>query len=396
MRRCQPIDLRHARDVPGLAPLKPDTVACATDRAALPSNDRHPMPIVETPPNSAPPPTPPTRVGSGRYVNLEPHELLDLLDEVNDERARARFREAIYVSVIIWLAIGWFLFYGPQVLFHQPRLINPSDVLKQRDRELTYLDLPKDLPPKSTNTLSDRNRTQQTTRPTLDRKTLEQLQAMRRPGAPAASPGPSLPLAPKPQPPAPQPATPQAAQQQPVPPAPRPQPQQQATLDSPRPAPTQPNFSQPAQTAGDAIRQAARQAATPGQGGGNYGTGIPVEHQGMNTGVDVLSDTMGVDFNPYLRKILRQIYVTWLPLIPEEARPPLNKQGTTLIRFSILPNGEIGSMHLDGSSHDDALNRAAWGSITGVGQFPPLPPEFHGPNLELRIHYLVNKDPQAQ
>ena len=41
-----------------------------------------------------------------------------------------------------------------------------------------------------------------------------------------------------------------------------------------------------------------------------------------------------------------------------------------------------------------AIDRAAWGSITGVGQFPPLPKEVHGPNLELRIHYLVNKNPE--
>ena len=368
------------------------------------------MPTVETPPNPAPPPTPPpTRAGgtsSGRLTHLELHELIDLLDEVNDERARARFREAIYVSVIVWLAIGWFIFYGPQVLFHQPRLINPSDVLKQRDRELTYLDLPKDvtkeLEHKPTNTLSDKNRTQQTTHNSLDRKTLEQLQRMRAPGAPAPTTAPAKPST-TPQPPAPQPAAqqpqPQQAHQpqQPLPATPRPQPTQQAAVDAPHPAPTQPNFSQPAQTAGDAIRQAARNAARPGSGGGgNYGNGIPVEHQGLNTGVDVLSDTMGVDFNPYLRKILRQIYVTWLPLIPEEARPPLNKQGTTLVRFTILPDGTVGAMHLDGSSHDDALNRAAWGSITGVGQFPPLPAEFKGPNLELRIHYLVNKDPQAQ
>ena len=128
--------------------------------------------------------------------------------------------------------------------------------------------------------------------------------------------------------------------------------------------------------------------------GGDYGANIPVAHEGMNTGVDVLSDTMGVDFSPYLRRILREIYNTWLPLIPEEARPPLNKQGETLIRFSILPDGRIGSMHLDGSTQDQAIDRAAWGSITGVGQFPPLPKEFHGPNLELRIHYLVNKRPE--
>lgn len=357
------------------------------------------MPILETPPPNPAPPPPTEKIRSGRYADLDTHELIYLLDEVNDDRARARFREAIYISVIVWLAVGWFIFYGPQVLFHQGRLINPADVLKQRDRELTYLDLPKDLakklPRKPTNTLSDQDRTQQTARPSLSPKTLDQLQAMRKAGAPgAATP---LPKTPEPQPPAAQPAAPapapRAQTQPPVAEAPRPQapPQQQAAAE----APTRPNFSQPAQSAGDAIRQAARQAAEPGQGG-NYGNGVPVEHQGMNTGVDVLSDTMGVDFNPYLRRILREIYNTWLPLIPVEARPPLNKQGTTLIRFMILPDGHIGAMSLDGSSHDDALNRAAWGSITGVGQFPPLPKEFHGPNLELRIHYLVNKDPQAQ
>ena len=61
------------------------------------------------------------------------------------------------------------------------------------------------------------------------------------------------------------------------------------------------------------------------------------------------------------------------------------------MRFSILPDGNIGSMGLDNSTHDAALNKAAWGSITSVGQFPPLPPQFHGPKLELRINYLVNQ-----
>jgi TonB family protein len=101
----------------------------------------------------------------------------------------------------------------------------------------------------------------------------------------------------------------------------------------------------------------------------------------------------GVDFGPYLNKVIREIYNNWLPLIPEEARPPLNKSGETLIRFTILPNGTVGGMALDGSTHDDALNRAAWGSVNGQ-QFPPLPAEFHGPNLELRIHYMVNRNPE--
>ncbi len=347
------------------------------------------MPSTETPPNSAPP-NPPLKVRTGRFGELEEHELIHLLDSLDDERAKARFRESIYISLIFYLAVGWFLFYGPRVLFHQPRLINPADVLKQRDKEMTYLDMPKDvakqLQKRPSNVISDKDRTQQTVKPTLDRKTLEQLQAMRRAGAPGAS-------APTPQPPPPpqqQQPTPQQQQQPAPPPLPQ-QPTQQAAIDAPRPAPTKPNFGNQHQTAGDAIRQAAQQAAQNRGQGGDYGANIPVAHQGAQTGVDVLSDTMGVNFDPYLKKIIREIYNTWLPLIPEEARPPLNKQGVTEIRFTILPDGHIGAMHLDGSSHDDAINRAAWGSITGVGQFPPLPSEFHGPNLELRIHYLVNK-----
>ncbi len=102
------------------------------------------MPSLETPPNSAPP-NPPVKVRTGRYGELEEHELIHLLDSLDDERSKARFRESIYISIIIYLAIVWFLFYGPRVLFHQPRLISPVDVLKEREKQLTFLDTPKDL-----------------------------------------------------------------------------------------------------------------------------------------------------------------------------------------------------------------------------------------------------------
>jgi len=349
------------------------------------------MPSLETPPSSSPS-GPPVKVRTGRFGELDEHEIIHLLDSLDDERAKARFREAIYISVIIYLALGWFVLYGPRVLFHQPRLINPMDVLKDREK-MTYLNMPKDvtkqIPHKPTDVMSDKNHTQQTSRPTLDKKTLEQLQAMRRAGPPAPTAAP-----PTPQPPQQQPAPQQQAQQQ-LPPAPAPAPQQQARVDTPTPqppTPQRPNFGNQNQSAGEALRQAARQAAQ-NRGGGDYGAGVPVAHQGINTGVDVLSDTMGVDFGPYLNKVIREIYNNWIPLIPEEARPPLNKSGETLIRFTILPNGTVGGMHLDGSTHDDALNRAAWGSVNGQ-QFPPLPPEFKGPLLELRIHYMVNKNPE--
>jgi outer membrane biosynthesis protein TonB len=350
------------------------------------------MPSLETPPSSAQsgPPRAPLKVRTGRFGELEEHELIHLLDSLDDERARARFREAIYISVIFYLAVVWFLFYGPRVLFHQPKLISPVDVLKDRDKELTYLDMPKDvakqLQHKPTNVMSDKDRTQQTTHPTLDKKTLEQLQAMRKAGTPDQASAPPVPQ-PAPQQAAPQPQ--QSQQQQPLPAAPTPQPTQQAMVDAPRPTPKV-NFGPQGQSAGEAIRQAAQDAARNRGQGGNLGQGAPVSHDGMNTGAEVLSDTQGVDFGPYLRRILSDIKRNWEPLIPEEARAPLNKQGETLIRFVILPDGRIGAMHLDDSSHDDAINKACWSAITSEGEFPPLPKEFKGPNLELRIHFLTN------
>jgi outer membrane biosynthesis protein TonB len=357
------------------------------------------MPTLLTPPN----PTPseddqtegrvqPAIVHSARFGELNEHELIHLLDTIEDEAAKARFRESIYISVIVCMAIGWFIFYGPQVIFHQPRLINPADAIRQHEKDLTFLDLPPDvskLTHKPTDKIAEKPHTAQTAHP-LDKKTLDQLKAMRGPVAPTPQPSPA------PQQAAPQQQAPQ--QQQPAPkPLPQAPPQQQAMVDAP--TPTKPIFgSQP--TPGSAIQQAVRNARAGGGGGADYDH-APGPHGGLASGAEVLSDTEGVDFGPYLAKILRQIKAAWYPLIPEEAQPPLNKQGETQLRITILPDGRIHAqdaghpgMVLEYSTHDDALNRAAWGSITGVGQFPPLPKEFHGPELVLRIHYLYNIQPK--
>jgi TonB family protein len=111
----------------------------------------------------------------------------------------------------------------------------------------------------------------------------------------------------------------------------------------------------------------------------------------LSSGVEILTDTQGVDFGPYVRKALAIIKKNWIPLIPEEARPPANMQGETLIRFTISPDGKVSAMHLDGSSQHTNIDRAAWGAITAVGQFPALPTEFKGPHLELRIDFLTNR-----
>jgi outer membrane biosynthesis protein TonB len=80
----------------------------------------------------------------------------------------------------------------------------------------------------------------------------------------------------------------------------------------------------------------------------------------------------------------------WLPLIPPIARPPVDKQGRTGIRFKIYPDGRAKELILEHPSGDISLDRAAWGGITGASPYQPLPKQFTGPYLELRFGFNYN------
>ena len=115
----------------------------------------------------------------------------------------------------------------------------------------------------------------------------------------------------------------------------------------------------------------------------------------MKAGVDILSDTMGVDFGPYMRRIIEATKRSWYPIIPDSARPPLDKQGRVGIRFKILPDGSVKEMILEFPSGDVSLDRAAWGGDAGgASPYPPLPEDFHGVrSSNLRFGFFYNLDP---
>jgi hypothetical protein len=152
------------------------------------------------------------------------------------------------------------------------------------------------------------------------------------------------------------------------------------------------------QNPADQLREAMKGASRGnGTGGaGNLSADRLARHPGAGTGgVQVLSDTQGVDFNGWLQRWHRETERTWDPLIPDEVNAPILKSGMVAIRFKVLPNGRLmdGSLVLEGRSGDVALDRAAWGALTG-SNYPPLPRDFHGPYLELRAYFLYNMEPQ--
>ena len=228
------------------------------------------MAIIEVPPPQSAPPEPPAgpkfrRKSSTRYEGLEADELLHLIDNLEDERSRARVREGIYISLLAHVLIFLWILFGPRYILHKPKVVSPFDVLTERQKkEMTYLSLPpdalKNIQPKNPKALSDKNRVAQSQHPTLDKKTLEQLQAMRRAGPPA--PAPEQPKSTLPET-APQPAQPQPAphnrkrRTQPL--QPKLEGVNPAPPPEPKPAPTKPNFNT-GLSAGDQIREAARGA----------------------------------------------------------------------------------------------------------------------------------------
>ena len=368
------------------------------------------MAAIETPPSPPEKPIEPKfdRLRT-RYESHSPHELLDVIDSLEGERLSARVREAIWVSLIFHLFVFWWIFYGPKLkMFRPATVVNTMPETPEKPPENVYLDMPPDLvkkPPKPTNIISDQNHTAQTRNPTPDQKTIDQLEAMRRAGRPSPPPQPQQ-RAQQPEQPAarPQQPSPQREQARATPPAnpappplpsapnansqemPQRQPAQRQSKAQPNQATSQPNMS-----VGDMIREAERNAArSTGQAGDN-GENAPVAHPGVASGVEVLSDTMGVDFGPYLHQVVQMTQSSWDLLIPEAARPPLLKQGTVAIQFIILPDGSIKQMQLVRPSGDVSLDRAAWGGITGAGPFPPLPKQFKGPYLALRFYFLYNE-----
>jgi len=355
-------------------------------------------------PAAPPPPKVPEQLGlydagewESAYKNL--HEVPHLLIQLQDDLARSRRREALWLSVLTHVIVLFILLYGGDVdwfkFFPRHAVVALSPKNPNRN-DATFLELPPDAQkiehPLKTDKISDKNRTAMTRHPLPEPKDLRKLL-----GPPPGTPGMAAPASPQAQP-----APPSVAQNQP-----QAQPSKQPEQEAPRPpsdpsqiaklqTPAQPKNPDPFKmgpvSAGAAIQQAARAAA--GARGGTVGEagdfGLGQGQKGRPFGaLDILSDTEGVDFGPYLKRVVDEVREHWYQLIPESAQ---YKKGNLGIEFVILKDGSVAGMKLVASSGDVALDRAAWGGITGSNPFPVLPPEFNGKFLALRFRFYYNPD----
>ncbi|MGA9354063.1 MAG: TonB family protein [Terriglobales bacterium] len=385
------------------------------------------MPVTQIPPQTPPsPPAPPehrelseAQHWESAYRGFNPDEVPHLLIQLQDDLSRARKREAAWLSVILHLLVVILLWNGDRLMGLWPHRAVPIELRADADRtkDATYLELPPDEQKPTrrpdTKVISDKDRVATSKAPQINREELKKLLQSRqgRPGPIAPQPGAGA--TPPPQPQVAQNVPQQTPQNNPQPstgfePAPT-QTNDQARLQAPPQggARVQPNFNSPL-TAGSAIEQAEKAAAENrgryGGGGeaGDYGTGLNRGGFKAMAPAEILTDTLGVDFGPYLTRVVQVVKANWYNIMPPSVYPPIRKQGKLAIEFTILKNGTVAGMTLRTPSGDVALDRAAWGSITGSNPFPPLPREFVSQcgvpvrdekcNLGLRFYYFYNLD----
>src|SRR5256714_10734549 len=128
-----------------------------------------------------------------------------------------------------------------------------------------------------------------------------------------------------------------AEEQQPEPPA-----NQVAKLQTP---PLNPKavFNTGSMSASRAIEQAANAAAaTRGRFPGDNGDlGLGQRQRTERMGPEILSDTMGVDFGPYMAIILREVMRNWDRLTPASAE---SMKVDLSIELSILNQGQVAGL----------------------------------------------------
>lgn len=322
-----------------------------------------------------------------------------LILEMETEIARWRRRTMFLLSVILHGILTVIILFSPSIFHYGAKMLGVP--LETAHKDFSPLFISPQLlrklqqPPPDTNNISSRNQRAQGKSPVINPNGLKM------PYSPGKSPVPEIQGGQsKPQTPPPGAGEQQqmAQNQPPQPPAPKPPPEEKPILKlddvSPPSASGHGSLRLPGMSPGDAIQQSL-QSAVQGRGRTSvpgYGD-APSEFGNANPnfsteGPVILSDTRGVDFGPYLARIVYIVRQNWLSIIPESAR--LGERGRTGVVFEILKDGSVPQLRLVSSSGAEPLDRAAVGGIRASIPFPPLPQEFTGQHLVLQFIFLYN------
>ena len=318
---------------------------------------------------------------------------LHILTDWGDAADRPRKRRAAVLSVVAHVVVVVTLFSLPKGLF-EPALRTMAVQITPLIEPLT--ELTQNAPTKG-KVDKEFNATEMHPRPRIQ--------------IPMALPSVAVPQAPRPaEPPKPAPSLPEppkvetAVKEMPkaeLPQAPPPQiqpveiPKLAFETPSPPPPPVPPGqrvVPVPDTSVSGAIRQAARGSAgglvVGDFGASGPGLNLPPSPGSQGSNMQLLTDPQGVDFRPYLMRILASVKQHWLSVMPESVK--LGRRGKVAIQFSISRDGQVPKLVIAEFSGTEALDRAAVAGISASVPFPPLPSEFKGERIVLQMNFAYN------
>jgi TonB family protein len=296
------------------------------------------------------------------------------------------------VSVVLHILVVAFLLFSPKLFTHVPT----SEEQDLARRQMTVL-----LPPGALESLKPATPPAPHAAVRVDPRVINKV------APPVVQPPTPQPVPEPPKRELPNAPTPQPNVAQVPPPNPSPSrgelPKPQVKLESPdMPVPEKGLVLPKSGSAGSNIQDALRGIkpnAPVAIGGGGAIRGGGGGHAGKGTagaGIEMLTDTQGVDFNDYLRRIYYIVKGNWYAVMPPSVE--LGEQGVVSLHVKIMRDGSVPDpepVMLYGSGKEP-LDRAAVSSIRTSNPFPPLPPQFKGPYIELRYTYYYNIQPPNQ
>lgn len=108
----------------------------------------------------------------------------------------------------------------------------------------------------------------------------------------------------------------------------------------------------------------------------------------MGSNLQLLSDSTGFDFKPYLMQVLASVRRNWMAVLPESVK--MGRRGQVLIQFIIDRHGAVPKLVIATSSGTEAFDRAAVAGVSMSNPFPPLPAEFKGDQIRVQLAFSYN------
>jgi TonB family protein len=124
--------------------------------------------------------------------------------------------------------------------------------------------------------------------------------------------------------------------------------------------------------------------------------GATPTHPQVRAGLEMLSDTEGVDFNAYLREVYLSVKKRWFANMPPSVEK--GQQGSNTVEFRVLRDGNVPKDYsrIVIRSEKSDFDAASLQAIREAAPFGHLPEKFSQPFIVLRITFYYNLSQKPQ